>query len=1069
MDHDSLASSGDPRPVEDEIFADALALPEPERTDFVARACGDDAALRAAVLSLLAAHPAAQRYFEGAPHLSDSRFAPATARAPGDVIGAYRIVSLVAEGGMGAVYRATRIDDFEKQVAIKCIRAVHGGGDFVERFRQERQVLARLEHAGIARLLDGGTDASGQPYLVMEFVDGVSLLAYADAHRLDTRSRLELFLSVCEAVQYAHRHLVIHRDLKPGNILVDVEGRVKLLDFGIAKVLTDAAGQVGDALPTVVPALTPAYASPEQLRGEAVSTATDVYSLGVVLYELTVGARPYEVSATLDAQTVRAICETEPTRPSRAARHASDESASRRASTPARLSRLLTGDLDTIVLCALRKDPERRYASVAELADDLLRFLDNRPVRARPESLSYLLTKFVQRHRWAVAMATALLVVVAGAWFLTLHTNRRLDEEAQRARRLAYVSSLAAAESAIRDNRVEEARARLEAAPAELRGWEWNHLHGRTDRSLGTARAHEKGITSVAFSTGDSSVFTASLDGRVREWSVPGAAMLGEWGPFGAGVESIALLSEAFALGLEDGRVLVVSRADDSFVTLHTGHGWVSVAADEQRGRLATGHRDGSVRVFDLTSHAPIAQWQAHDAFAVPAWTADGRGIVTGGGDGAVRIWDPSTFVLLRELPSHERRVYALAVSDEGRHVASASMDRSVHVVDLSSGALMTSFHGHRATVSSVCFLRDGERVASCGPDGRLVTWNRVDGTVRSELRGHPADVSAVAASFDGRMLATGDWSGTLKTWRATTDDVRTLAPPSIRTMIPQVFQAATDSAARWLTCAFNQGMLAVWRLDDPADSPRVIDEVDESTHVVFAPDGRHVIGANPYGRLVVFDLAVGAPTDSLQAHDGPIRDFAASPDGAYWATCADDSLVRIWNVTTRTLQRELRPHDGPVLGIAFGTESQLASCGADSTVRILEVSDGRTRIVGRHDAPVIDVAVSRRSERLVSLSREGTLRVWDLQAGTLVAEARSARSRPVAVAWSEDAHRLAVGGSDGVVRLHDASTLEEVVALHGHVARIHSVTFTPRDRYLVTTSRDGTVRLWDHGVTGLD
>ncbi len=396
----------------DALFEQALDRPPDERTAFLRAHCGDDPALYHAVTGLLASDEAAERALgesaaEFAAHLlGEATAEPAESLAPGTRIGPYRIEGALGHGGMGVVYRTTRADGtFEKTVALKLVKRGMDTDEVLRRFRYERQILAGLEHPGIARLLDAGAADDGRPYLVMECVEGEPITAYADRHRLSVDERLVLFERVCEAVTYAHRRLVVHRDLKPSNILVTAEGEVKLLDFGIARLLEEQA----DAdVPRTRPEwriLTPEYAAPEQLRGEPATTATDVYALGVVLYELLGGTRPGP----------------EPKPPSTTV---TPEVGAARSTTADRLRRRLRGDLDTLALAALHADPARRYASAEALLDDLRRWRTGLPLRARPDSTRYRLGKFVGRHRVGVAVSAVGLALLA-AFVVALALQQR--------------------------------------------------------------------------------------------------------------------------------------------------------------------------------------------------------------------------------------------------------------------------------------------------------------------------------------------------------------------------------------------------------------------------------------------------------------------------------------------------------------------------------------------------------------------------------------------------------------------------------------------------------------------
>jgi len=411
------------------LFQAALERNAAGRAAYLATACAGDAALRQEVESLLAAYEDSSGFMEtSAADVVRSRLpAPTAAPPPAGRIGPYRVVREIGRGGMGAVYLAERDDAFHKQVAIKQIKKGMDSEAIIQRFRHERQILATLEHPNIARLLDGGTTAEGLPYFVMEYVEGLPLHEYCEQNHLSVPRRLELFGAVCAAVAYAHQGLVVHRDIKPSNILVCADGQPKLLDFGIAKLLhPGSSAQTAESLMAARP-MTPEYASPEQVRGERVTTASDVYSLGVLLYELLTGRRPYSFQDHSRREIEEWVCEKEPPPPSAA-------------SPAARLG----PDLDAIVRMAMRKEPARRYASVRDLAGDIGRYLEGQPVLARPDTLAYRTAKFVRRHQWGVGAAALLLVTLLAGITATLWQLR--EARAQRARaeqRLQDVRQLA--------------------------------------------------------------------------------------------------------------------------------------------------------------------------------------------------------------------------------------------------------------------------------------------------------------------------------------------------------------------------------------------------------------------------------------------------------------------------------------------------------------------------------------------------------------------------------------------------------------------------------------------------
>lgn len=404
---------GDPRWARvEELFHQAADLSPAQRAEFLERACAGDSDLRREVEGLLAADDPEDAILHGAVAEAIDQLPDAEENSEivGSRFGSYLITGLIGKGGMGAVYRAERDDDIRMEVAIKLLKRGTDTEAALERFRFERRILARLQHPNVARLLDAGASPDGRPYFVMEYVQGLAVTEYCETQRLSIRKRLELFRTICGAVQHAHSNLVVHRDLKPGNILVTSDGVPKLLDFGIAKLLNAEPGAVA-ATTLAMRAMTPEYASPEQVRGEPITTASDVYSLGVLLYELLTGRQPYTFETRTPREITSVICEQEPERPS----------AVRRGEGGERAGRQLEGDLDNIVLMAMHKEPQRRYASVQQLSEDIGRHLDGMPVIARTDTTLYRVGKFVRRHKKGVVAASVVglsLVfgIVAASW-----------------------------------------------------------------------------------------------------------------------------------------------------------------------------------------------------------------------------------------------------------------------------------------------------------------------------------------------------------------------------------------------------------------------------------------------------------------------------------------------------------------------------------------------------------------------------------------------------------------------------------------------------------------------------
>jgi hypothetical protein len=399
------------------LFERALELPEAERGGFLDEACAGDPDLRRELAALIAGSPTWAASVRSAVIAEARRMATDAAAQVGRRIGPFRLVRLLGEGGMGAVYFGERDDaQFVQRVAIKIVPRTFSSPSSIARFRDERQILAALEHPNIVRLLDGGSTDDGMPYLVMEYIEGPTITEYATRHQLSVRRRVELVRQVCAALQYAHGHLVVHRDIKPNNVLVAADGAPKILDFGIAKLVAPIARFEREARTvTGTTMFTPEYASPEQARGDAVSTASDVYSVGALLYELMTCEPPLRPVGNA-VERLRVICEVEPARPS--------------AIAPGGRRRELAGDLDNIILKALHKVPEQRYASMEELSNDLLRWLDGRPVTAQPSTLGYRGRKFVRRNKATVIATSLVAAMLLAATVVSLREAHRADDQA---------------------------------------------------------------------------------------------------------------------------------------------------------------------------------------------------------------------------------------------------------------------------------------------------------------------------------------------------------------------------------------------------------------------------------------------------------------------------------------------------------------------------------------------------------------------------------------------------------------------------------------------------------------
>jgi WD40 repeat protein/tRNA A-37 threonylcarbamoyl transferase component Bud32 len=1027
-----------------------------------------------------AADSAAARILAAAGELANqlSALPEAEPSLVGRRFGPYCVRSLIGHGGMATVWLAERVDgQFERRVALKLAQQAFMTRGLTERLLRERAILASLDHPNIARLYDTGVSDDGQPYLALEYVAGVPLTTYCDNQQLSVQGRLDLFDQVLNAVHYAHAHLVIHRDLKPSNILVTAEGRVCLLDFGIAKLFTADTAKETELTQLTGRALSLAYAAPEQIAGSPITIAADIYSLGVMLYELLVGQRPYKLPRHSRGALEEAILWTDPTSLTRA--QLDESAASVRSTSMKRLARTVRGDLNTIVLKALHKSPRDRYATVDALREDLRRWRTGEPVLAQPNSLLYRTRKFVRRHWVGVCVGAAFSLTLLAGLAATTYEVR----VAERQRDIAISAQLGSL---------------TQAAAARLKEGDVAGASGITVEILkrwGIARAAGVGALTVFQEARAADLQILALDGRV----IPKAAGV-NFSPNGmqfltgdddgtaeirdvaTGHRVISLRSENIRLytGVysADGR-RVVTISNDNIPRIweaatgrqilalvgHTDRTWSAEFSPDGK-RIVTTSWDRTARIWDSMTGKELLQLRHGDKVFSARYSPDGARVITGSHDAVARVWDAVRGREMLRLTGHNEGVSSVAFSPDGHRIATASGDGAARLWDAETGGPISSMIGHRNAINDIQFSRDGRKLITASEDRTARIWD-ANYAQQTDIMMHPAEVFDAALSPDGRYVATTSSDGTVRLWSASagSDCVVVLDHPE------QVSSAAfSPDGRRILTASFDKTAV-IWDATSGHRLMTLRGHEDRVWWAAFSYDGRRIVTGSRDRTARVWDADTGAQLFELRGHTGGVEAAAFSPDGNLIATGAHDSTVRIWNAKTGQLTREIKGHGAEVVAAVFAPDSRrVLSASIDKTARIWDAGSGREllRLQG-HTATVEAARFSADGRLVVTASDDKTARVWDAANGRELLRLTRNADGLAGVGFSADGRRIVTAGQDGSVRVWDGANGDLLTVYAGHHAEVRSAVFSPDGRLILTASSDNTARVWNARIPSLE
>ncbi|MDP6446230.1 MAG: protein kinase [Pirellulaceae bacterium] len=1025
-----------------------------------------------------------------------------------DAIDGYEILGELFRGGQGVVYKARQIAT-KRTVALKLLLE----GNFASqkqqlRFEREIDLVASLRHANIVTIYDSGS-SGGRKFYAMEFIDGETLDEHAASirgdgnrpaeHRRSTRQILRLFEKVCRAVGYAHARGVIHRDLKPGNILVDEEGEPHVLDFGLAKLANSEPADVNRTVPGEFLG-TLAYASPEQAGGdpEELDVRTDVYSLGVVLFEMLTGQYPYDVRRSLNT-VLDNIRHAPAKRLSRMHSHVDDE-------------------IETITLKALSKEPARRYQSAEQLAQDVSLYLAGEAIDAKRDSGWYVLRKALRRYRAAVSMIAASFVIIVLSLVLSLAALRRarIDREdaveagvaAQKAKEKseadrieanrqrdeadfqAYAGNLSAAGLALQIPDVADARLRLERAPEKERGWEWRHFRRRLDLSLRTLAGNRSYVEDVQVFPDRPWAIATGWDRTVRVWNTE----------TGDEIKKLELPAPTWSLDISpDGKLVAVGDwaktvrvwrlPDWELVFEFAGptERVPDVAFRSDGSELAISFwafgdeppSDNALVFVDIEEFKVVRRIPVRDPAFRIAYSPDDVLLATYDRQGT-QFLDPQTGEQIREISHAE----FLAFSADNKRFVAVTRAHVVNTYEVESATPLAQFHGHGSRVLAAQFSQDGTRVVTASRDKTVRLWNAKSGQQLTAYLGHEWAVTGVTFAADDQRILSSSWDQSVKIWDASSDNSVPTIDAHGETVTDVTGKSTVQTAVTDIVFDRDGALLATSSADRTFkiwdfQTRELIREFRGHERAVqsldFSPDGTQIASASFDKTVKVWDIDDNTnPRLVLAGHTDLVQGVAFHPDGRSLISGSRDGTLRVWDSATGEELAVLTPSGKQSTGqqdhihsVVFSPKGRYFACCGHFFATVLESSSRREiGSVQRGGVILEDYSLEFHptEDLLATSNRTGDTLLWDVEKRELTAQVQGHTDEVFVIRFSPDGSRMATASNDRTVKIWDAEHCLPLATLHGYSGLVKRIVFSPDGRFLVGGLQNGQLVFWDGG-----